>query len=202
MPILHNKSLVARNVGLTRATRIVTYLTPEEVRQIEAAALGSPRKGDRDALLVRVLFQTGLRISEALSLTPAHLEIFEGRPSLRIMGKGGKPRRVACPTALAESLQAYAFRHQLPSGERLFSINRFRAWRIITAAAQKAGLVKRVYPHLLRHSDSIERLRQTRNPKALQDHLGHASPLMTLRYLSTLQEEDSLRIQQEVSFDY
>ncbi len=34
-----------------------------------------------------------------------------------------------------------------------------------------------------------------------QDHLGHASPLMTLRYLSTLQEEDSLRIQQDVEFD-
>ena len=194
MPILPNKSLVARNVGLTRATRIVTYLTPEEVRQIESAALESPRKGERDALLVRVLFQTGLRISEALSLTPAHLEIFEGRPSLRVMGKGGKPRRVACPTTLAESLQAYAFRHELPSGERLFPINRFRAYQIITAAAKKAGLEKRVYPHLLRHSDSIERLRQTRNPKALQDHLGHASPLMTLRYLSTLQEEDSLRI--------
>ena len=64
MPILHNKSLVARNVGLTRATRVVNYLTPEEVRQIESAALESSRKGERDALLVRVLFQTGLRISE------------------------------------------------------------------------------------------------------------------------------------------
>ena len=38
-------------------------------------------------------------------------------------------------------------------------------------------------------------------PKPLQDHLGHASSLMTLRYLSTLQEEDSLRIQQDVQFD-
>ncbi len=47
----------------------------------------------------------------------------------------------------------------------------------------------------------MERLRQTKNPKAFQDHLGHASPLMTLRYLSTLQEEDSLRIQPDVEFD-
>ena len=111
MPNFHNKSLVARNVGLSRATTVITYLTPDEVQQIESTALGSPRKGERDALLIRVLFQTGLRISEALSLTPAHLEIFEGRPSVRIVGKGGKPRRVACPTMLAESLQAYAFRH-------------------------------------------------------------------------------------------
>ncbi len=83
----------------------------------------------------------------------------------------------------------------------LFPIKRFRGYQIITNAAKKAGLEKRVYPHLLRHSDAIERLRQTRNPNALQDHLGHASPLMTLRYLSTLQEEDSLRIQQDVEFD-
>jgi integrase/recombinase XerD len=202
MPITPNKSLVARRVGLTRATTIVPYLTPDEVRQLEDAALEAPRKGDRNALLVRVMFQTGLRISEALSLTPAHVEVFDGRPAFRIVGKGSKPRRVACPITLAESLQAYAFRHGLQRTDRFFPINRFRGYQIITKAAKRAGLEKRVYPHLLRHSDAIERLRQTRNPKALQDHLGHASPLMTLRYLSTLQEEDSLRIQQDVEFDY
>ena len=47
-----NKALVARNTSLTLATRPLTYLTPEEVRQIESAALGNPRKGERDALLV------------------------------------------------------------------------------------------------------------------------------------------------------
>lgn len=36
--------------------------------------------------------------------------------------------------------------------------------------------MKTVYPHLLRHSDAIEPLRQTGNPKALQIHLGHESP--------------------------
>ncbi len=113
MPNFPDKALVARNTGLARATRPLTYLTPEEVRQLESAALQSPRKGERDAILLRVLFQTGLRISEALSLTPRHLEIFEGRPSFRIVGKGDKPRRVACPVTLAESLQAYAFRHQV-----------------------------------------------------------------------------------------
>ena len=94
------------------------------------------------------------------------------------MGKGNKPRRVACPIALGESLQAYAFRHQVANGERFFAFNRFRGYQIVTKAAATAGLEKRVYPHLLRHSDAIERLRQTRNPKALQDHLGHANPLI------------------------
>ena len=49
--------------------------------------------------------------------------------------------------------------------------------------------------------DAIERLRQTGNPKALQIHLGHTSPFMTMRYLSTLTAEDALRIQQHVEFD-
>jgi len=70
----------------------------------------------------------------------------------------------------------------------------------LKAAAERAGITKRVYPHLLRHSDTIERLRQTGNPKALQIHLGHASPMMTMRYLSTLTAEDALRIQQGVEF--
>jgi len=53
----------------------------------------------------------------------------------------------------------------------------------------------------LRHSDAIERLRQTMNPRALQLHLGHASPLMNMRYLSTLTAEEALRINQAVRFE-
>ena len=176
-------------------------LTGSEIQALMTACSSRAPTGIRNRALITVMYRAGLRISEALTLTPKHVEIFEGRPSFSVIGKGNKPRRVACPVTLAESLQAYAFRHQLANGERFFNINRFRGYQIITAAATKAGLEKRVYPHLLRHSDAIERLRQTKNPKALQDHLGHASPLMTLRYLSTLQEEDSLRIQQDVEFN-
>jgi integrase/recombinase XerD len=97
-------------------------------------------------------------------------------------------------------LKSYAFDRQLGLDDRLFRINRKRAWQIIREAAERAGINKKVYPHLLRHSDAIERLRQTGNPRALQLHLGHASPLMTMRYLATLTAEDALRIQQEVKF--
>ena len=54
---------------------------------------------------------------------------------------------------------------------------------------------------MLRYSDAIEQLRQTDNPSALQIHLGHACPLMTMRYLSTLTAEEALRIQQLVDFE-
>jgi integrase/recombinase XerD len=194
-----NQAVVQRQTALTRAQTIVPYLTPDEVRQL-AEAVARTRKGERDGLLIHLLFETGLRISEALQITVQHLERFEGRPVLRILGKGRKPRLVACPKPLAESLQAYAYRHRLQPSDPVFPINRKRAHQIIRAAGQKAGLGKEVYPHLLRHSDAIERLRQTGNPKALQIHLGHASPLMTMRYLSTLTAEDAVRIQQQVDF--
>jgi integrase len=195
----NNQALVPSHTALTRAHTIVPYLTPEDVAKlIDAAA--SARNGGRDGLLIRLLFETGLRISEALPLTLQHLERFEGQPVLRILGKGRKPRLVACPRPLAESLQAYAWRKHLTSTDRIFPVNRKRAHQIISEAGKRAGLTKEVYPHLLRHSDAIERLRQTGNPKALQIHLGHASPLMTMRYLNTLTAEDAVRIQQQVDF--
>lgn len=200
MPNSPNRALVPRQVAINRASSIVPYLTPEEVQQLEDA-VRQKRKGERDALLIRTLFQTGLRISEALSITPNHLATFEGMTVIGVVGKGSKPRRVHCPTRLAESLHAYAYRHKLESSDRFFPINRKRAYAIIKSAADDAGITKRVYPHLLRHSDAVERLRQTGNPKALQSHLGHQSMLMTMRYLSTLQEEDALRIQQQVEFE-
>ena len=180
-----------------RALRIVPYLTPEEIQQLCAACRG--RRWDRDALLILVLFQTGLRISEALSLTVGHLSRQPGAPE--VLGKGGKMRLVACPAPLVHRLKAYAFDRGLGPADRLFPVGRKRAWQIIGAAATHAGLGKRVYPHLFRHSGAIARLRQTGNPRALQLHLGHASPLMTMRYLSTLTAEEALRINQAVRFE-
>jgi site-specific recombinase XerD len=149
-----SQALTQRQTTLTRAQTIVPYLTPEEVRRL-VDAVASPRHGERDGLLIRLLFEAGLRISEALQITLKYLESFEGRPVLRILGKGKKPRLVACPKPLADGLQAYAYRHQLRADDRVFPINRQRAHQILQAAGKKAGLPKDVHPHLLRHSDSI-----------------------------------------------
>jgi len=193
-------SLIQRNTNLGKAFEIVPYLTPEEIKLLALEAK-KRRNGERDSLLILVLFETGLRISEALSLTTSKIDIFEEKPVLRIVGKGGKPRTVACPEKLTNKLRAYANRNKFELEQKLFPINRQRAWQILKEVSDKAGLTKRVYPHLLRHSDAIERLRQTGNPKALQHHLGHSSTTMVMRYLSTLTKEDSLRIQQKVKFD-
>jgi integrase/recombinase XerD len=184
---------------IPQALNVVPYLTREEIGRLTAACHG--RNRFRHELLILTLFQTGVRISEALSLTPRRIGTQEGGAVLYILGKGGKSRLVACPDRLAHRLKSFAFDRALGLDDRIFKINRRRAWQVIKAAAGRAGINKRVYPHLFRHSGAIERLRQTGNPRALQIHLGHASPFMTMRYLSTLTAEEALRIQQEVEFD-
>lgn len=191
-----NNALVQRKMALNKVNLPVSYLTEEDIRQLVEAC-----KKERDKLLITLLFQTGVRISEALTLTPAAIRNFEGKPAMEIVGKGKKLRMVALPVNLKEKLESYAYRAKIEPRMRFFDINRSRAWQILNEAREAAGIEKRVFPHLLRHSDAIIRLRKTGNPKALQYHLGHNSPAMTLRYLSTLTQEDALRVQQEVRFE-
>ena len=190
-----SNALVQTKTALSKTNMPVSYLTEDEINQLVEGC-----KKERNRLLILLLFQTGLRISEALSLTPALIRNFEGRPAMEIIGKGKKRRQVALPANLKDKLESYAYRAKIEPKERFFDINRSRAWQILTEAREASGLEKRVFPHLLRHSDAIIRLRKTGNPKALQYHLGHNTPAMTLRYLSTLTQEDALRVQQEVEF--
>lgn len=121
-------------------------------------------------MLIRVLFETSLRVSEVLNLNPSCLGTFEGKPCLGFVGKGNKPRIIAIPEPLVHRLQSYAYAKGITRGQRFFSINRRRAWQMIKIAADRARANKRAYPHLFRHSAAIERLRQTGNPKALQHY--------------------------------
>jgi len=194
------KDLIPRHTALVKSQRVVPYLAPNEVKSLAQEA-SKGRQGQRDGLLVVLLFQTGLRISEALGLTPSSVQRFEGRPVLSVVGKGRKLRTIGIPERLADRLKSHAYEKRLGGGDRLFPIKRSRAWQIIKRASLKAGFSKRVYPHLFRHSGAIERLRQTGNPKALQLHLGHSSTVMTMRYLNTLTQEDAVRINQEVVFE-
>jgi integrase/recombinase XerD len=194
------KNQLAAVKGAMQSVKIVEYLTPDEVKAVVIAS-NEGRHGSRDSLLVKTLFETGLRVSEALSLIPKLIDNYEEHAVLFITGKGNKPRMVAYPDDLAHETQSFAYLNKIGLDQRIWDINRQRAWQIVKYYAQKAGIKKKVYPHPFRHSDAIERLRLTGNPKALQYHLGYSSPLMTMRYLTTLTAEDALKIQQAVKFD-
>lgn len=78
---------------------LVPHLILAEVARLATVSCG--RNCPRDELLTLTLFQTGLRNSEALSLTTHHLGSHRGDSVLQIRGKGGKAHLVACPKILA-----------------------------------------------------------------------------------------------------
>jgi len=101
-----DRSLVPVRKVIQSATRMVPYLTPDEVDQIVDACNG--RNRERDQLLILTLFQTGLRVSEALGITPRRIGSQNGHAVLYIRGKGAKPRMVACPDHLAHMFRREA----------------------------------------------------------------------------------------------
>ncbi len=89
---------------LPKAMRIVSYLIPEEVYQIADACDG--RGKERDELLILTLFETGLRVSEALEeITLRKIRAHNGHSVLYIKGRGAKPWMVACPDNLDYKIQ-------------------------------------------------------------------------------------------------
>jgi len=180
----------------------VPHLGVEEVKRLMGAARGASRRcGERDMLLIGVLFDGCLRVSEALGLRPADI-VHDGEGFVvRVRRKRGAWGQVAVSPSLAAMLLGYAARAGVGGHERIFPVTRQHAHRIIQRAFRLAGVQK---PrgvgavHVLRHSGAIERLRRTGNPRAVQLHLGHASVGMTMRYLRTLAETEAVRIQQAV----
>ena len=160
---------------------------------------------ERDKLLVKVLFDGCFRCSEAISIRPADIIQDDTGWSIRILGKGNKRSVVAISASLAAQIQSYAYRNNILPEQRIFPITRGRVHQIIKKALSQCAVVK---PdgvgsvHILRHSGAIERLKQTGNPKAVQEQLRHKSAQMTLRYMKTLSHIEAIEIQKGVDFQW
>lgn len=181
-------------------TRPVSFITETEVYRL-ADVSETMRHGERNELLILTMFQAALRVTEAVKLRVMDKATVDGKHILLVQGKGDKPRLVAIPEKLSYHLGDYAHRHGLKPEDKFFPVTRIRAWQIIKECADKAGIDRRIYCHLLRHGGAIARLKRTGNPKSLQIHLGHSDMKMTMRYLATLQTIESLETESEVEFE-
>lgn len=145
---MEGKELVIQNLKVTGqsvASRPVSFLSEPEIYSLAGAAK-SFHGGERNELLVLTMFQLALRVSEAINMLLKDKFIIDGKHAVGIMGKGRKPRLVACPDKLFYRLGNYASEHGLGPEDRFFPITRVRAWQIVKAAAKKAGIDdRRVY---------------------------------------------------------
>ena len=205
---LRNKTvnLPAFRATQDRAADYVPHLTPADVGLMVTAAGKQKRHGERNAALIGVIFDGALRVSEALGLRPADVEVTPDGHVVNVMGKGSKAGQVAITAETANKLIALAYHQGTLSNDRLFGISRSQAFRVIEDAYQRAGVRQpsRATDHVgavhaLRHSGALARLAASGNPKSVQHQLRHKSAQMTLRYMKTLSADESLKIQQGVN---
>ncbi len=163
-------------------------LTVAEIDAIIATFDMTTVKGCRDNAIVEVLYSTGLRVSELVSLRIDNL--FFGEGYIRVVGKGDKQRLVPIGSAARDKIQLYMeLRRPKRSSEATLFLNnrgepltRVMVFNIIKQAARLAGVEKNISPHTLRHSYATHLLEGGANIRQVQELLGHESITTTEVY--------------------
>ncbi|NPA79931.1 MAG: tyrosine-type recombinase/integrase [Thermotogae bacterium] len=117
--------------------------------------------------MIILLYATGLRISELLSLREEDVDF--GNGLIRVKGKGGKYRNVPILPAVRDILSRRA------EAGRLFPIDRYKAYRLIRRAFERVAGTYGVHPHVLRHTFATHLLDGGADIKSVQELLGHSS---------------------------
>jgi site-specific recombinase XerD len=173
--------------------RHIDLITPQELERLIAGADGADERGLRDRAILELLFSTGLRVSELCSL---NTDLDLSRDSFAIRGKGEKVRVVFVSDVAKDALRTY-LKKRTDLEEALF-VNVPRARQKQTAKrsrlsarsiellikiyAAKAGITKKVTPHVLRHSFATDLLNNGADIRSVQQLLGHASIQTTQIY--------------------
>ena len=167
-------------------------LTVEEIERLLSSATDSdtPEAG-RDQAMLELLYATGMRVSELISLDLDDVDVVDG--SVRCFGKGGKERILPIHEVAADVLESY-IQESRPTlcGARTSTalflnrrgnrLTRQGFWLILKGHTARAGLSGRVTPHTLRHSFATHILMHGAPLRHVQELLGHASITTTQVY--------------------
>lgn len=177
--------------------RTVEYLSREELERLFAAVDRSKIQGVRDTAILETLYSTGLRVSELASLNRSQVDLL--RREFMVRGKGKKPRIVFLSERAVEAISKYLqmrddnfdalflnYRHS-KKGEDITLGEKRRLSTVmieymVRSYARRAGIIKRVTPHVLRHSFATELLINGADIRSVQEMLGHASITTTQIY--------------------
>ncbi|KEG21346.1 tyrosine recombinase XerC [Bartonella bacilliformis] len=157
----------------------------------------------RNAAVLTLLYGCGMRISEALALTPKQFSD-PNVTSLSIVGKGGKTRLVPVIKAVYESVETYLKCCPYPLGDNQPMFRGTKGGPLQPAIIQRAvqnlrtrlGLPKTATPHALRHSFATHLLSRGGNLRIIQELLGHAS-LSTTQVYTAIDTDRLLDIYQK-----
>jgi integrase/recombinase XerD len=179
-----------------QAQRLPKALSIEQVERLLVAPPADEPIGIRDRALLELLYATGARVSEAISLDVDDLASGDRATGdiVRLRGKGDKERIVPIGSYARTAVDAYLTRvrpalaakgratSRLFLGVRGAPLSRQSAWLVIRAAADAAKLTAQVSPHTLRHSFATHLLQGGADVRVVQELLGHASVATTQIY--------------------
>jgi integrase/recombinase XerD len=176
--------------------RLPHFLSVEEVDcLLRQPRLDTPR-GLRDAAMLEVLYATGLRVSELVTLPMSALHLVEGW--IKVRGKGGKERLIPLGEQAVARLRAYLSgpRERLMRGRRTTQVfvngrgtgmTRQGFWKLLRGYAGRAGITKPISPHALRHSFATHLLERGADLRSVQQMLGHSDISTTQIYTHVLE---------------
>ena len=179
-----------------QALRVPKTMSEAQVDDLLRAPDESPL-GLRDSAMLELLYASGLRVSELVSLKTYHLGMNEG--VLRIMGKGNKERLVPFGQVARESINTYLAegRPAILGGQQtedLFvtargsAMSRVMFWMLVKKYARVAGIHSPLSPHTLRHAFATHLLNHGADLRAVQLLLGHADISTTTIYTHVARE--------------
>lgn len=186
------KALAPDTIDLAKMRdRQIDFLTEDELKRLLDAPNGNDERNLRDRAILEFLFSTGLRVSELCSL-PRDINL--DRDEISIRGKGEKVRVVFISEEARNAVKQYlAVRKDLGGGlfasvktnsgkEKNDDINPRSVQRMIKHYAAKAGIMKHVTPHVVRHSFATDLLNNGADIRSVQVMLGHANIATTQIY--------------------
>lgn len=191
-------SLSVEKIELSKTeARHIDFLTIEEIGRLLKATHGNSLANLRDFAILILLFSSGLRISELVALDKEHINL--KRKEFSVIGKGSKIRIVFISSEARDAISDYINKRRdldlalfvrLPKKNDLSDLRLTprSIQRMIKKYATKAGILKKVTPHVLRHSFATNLLQNGADIRSVQALLGHSSINTTQIYTHVTNE--------------
>jgi len=158
-----------RRKGPLKEKKLQTVLTQDEVFKLFGLA-----ESERDRMILKYLYYTGMRVNEMIQTIKEDVNFVEN--VIRIRVETTKTKREAMqpiPKRLKEDLERWCSYKQ--NEDKLFPLTKQRIWQIVKKATKKAGIKKNVHPHTFRHSFATHIYEATNDLGKVQELLRHDS---------------------------
>ena len=179
---LYSRRLIKNNPALLLYTpkvpeKLPDFLSEEEVVKIIESPQGKSWQVLRDRAILELLYSTGIRVGELVSLTLKDINFVD--ETIKVKGKGKKERIVPVGTPAMKALIEYIERKPYSRVDAVF-LNKYgktlterSVERLVDKYSKRAGIGKKVTPHTFRHSFATHMLNRGADLRTVQELLGH-----------------------------